>query len=128
MVRHKTDEQLKTLARDMHAGRVFTNRHIQTSPHLPVEVRARQVSDILGAIFTPLMLMDEASQELLRAQEPMLFYAYLDKAGPRSVNGYPQFMEVYIVTAEEWPLLERYIQALEAAPDPLADLDGAEPS
>lgn len=122
MVRNRTDDELKQLARDIHGGRVFTDRNIRRPEGAPTETQAEIVASLIGHIFMPLGLIDGESRARLLAQEPMLFYEYLSKAGPRSMNGYPMFMSLNIITKEEWPLLEQYLAALEAAPDPLASL------
>jgi hypothetical protein len=104
----------------MHDGRVFSDRNIQRPLDQPPEVQAEIVASQITAIFLPLGLLDADHQQRLLAMAPALFYEYLQEAGPRSVNGYPQFTSLRIVTEEEWPTLNRYLTALETAPDPLA--------
>jgi len=114
----KSDDELKQLARDIHAGHVFTSNHVP----FPIETGpdAAWASEV-QMIFMPLRLADQKALDEMKALDVRLFYEYLDKAGPRSINGYPQFMSMGIVTGEEWPKLQTYLRALSAS-DPLAGM------
>jgi len=47
--------------------------------------------NLLSMIFLPLALMGSEQMEHLMASEPVVFYEYYSKAGPRGINGYPMF-------------------------------------
>jgi len=86
------DNQLKELAKDIVAGRVFTDR----------QVRKSDVS-MLSSIFMVLVFMQGNTSLVL--SDAGLLYEYLDKAGPRCVNGYPTFMSVRYVHKHDIPRL-----------------------
>lgn len=117
----KTDDELKQLARDIHAGLVFTSDDVRVPQDAPEHVRAEIAATSLRMIFLPLALADQPMLDHLAAQKPKLLYEYLSKSGPRGMNGYPQFFSVSVVTEEEWPKLQAYRTALQRQPDPLAD-------
>lgn len=75
----KTEEELKKLAVDIVEGSVFSNLH-----HM------KDMKD-LEMVFMPIALgaFSEFTEEELK--DVGLIYEYLDKAGPRSVNGMPSF-------------------------------------
>lgn len=75
----KTDEELKQLAVDIVEGAVFSCLH-----HM------RDMSD-LQMVFMPIALgaFSECTEEELK--DVGMIYEYLDKAGPRSINGMPSF-------------------------------------
>jgi hypothetical protein len=115
----RSDDELKKLARDIHAGYVFSDRDIPYPKGIgPDET---WVADV-RMVFMPLALADQEHLDQLQALDVRLIYEYLDKAGPRSINGYPSFMSMNIVTGEEWPRLSTYLRALDEAPDPLAQV------
>jgi len=87
-------EDLKQLACDMNKGLVFTDRQIQ-QPHL------------MPVVFVPLVFM---VGEKKWADQIGLVYEYLDKAGPRAINGMPMFMSMRVVPKEDVPILLEYVQ------------------
>lgn len=80
-----TDEELRALARDVAEGRVFTDRHIRDA-------------GLFASVFMPLVFMDDEYRARLEANPPGLVYEYLEKAGPRSVNGYPMFLSLRLLS------------------------------
>ena len=82
----KTDDELKTLAFDMEAGSVFTDRHIDESD-----------THLFRSVFMPLALMTQSQIDELQKDEIALFYEHVSKAEQRSVNGYPIFMSVQML-------------------------------
>lgn len=103
----RTDDELKQIARDIHAGHVFTDRHIR--PH--------EWQDMVSSVFFPIAMM---TKEELLAQQPAMLFEYLDEAAPRTINGYPCFFSARIITEDEMPRLAEYLKRLAEAPDPLA--------
>lgn len=79
--RVKTDEEIKQLVMDVVGGRVFCDFMIRDpSPNS------------IGMVFMPLILMErEDGLRLMEEDECSMVYEYLEKAGPRSVNGMPGF-------------------------------------
>ena len=100
----RTNEELKRLAFDIHAGKVFTDRHLQgDTASLPL-------------VFMPLVLMDAAQIKDLADNSKMVF-EYNDKAGKLSVNGYPTFFSMQYLNQEEFDILVKYHTALKEALD-----------
>jgi hypothetical protein len=97
----KTEEELKQIAIDILADRIFTSNHINQADY-----------DSLVNIFMPLALMHPKEKIKLMEQEPVLFYEYMSEAGPRSINGYPMFMSFHFLVQEEVDIMHKYMNAL----------------
>ena len=82
--RQMSDEQLRQLCIDIYAGKVFTDRHCNS----PQDI---------GMVFMVVGLGG-----LNNDDEPEMIYEYLDKAGPRSVNGMPMFMSVNVMNRADF--------------------------
>jgi hypothetical protein len=104
-------DQLKQLARDIHAGHVFTDRHVRPND-----------ANLLSSIFLPLMFVNEEQLSALKADPPALIYEYFSEAGERGINGYPMFMSMKTISTSDWSELQAYLTALKEAPDPLASV------
>jgi hypothetical protein len=98
------EKELIQLAEDIHQGRVFTDRHI----------RPGDVETMGTMIFMPLIFMEGKEIKKFQKDPPGLIYEYLNRAGPRSINGYPTFMSFRIVPKEEMSFLEGYIERFRA--------------
>jgi len=107
----KTDEELKQIAQDLWAGKIYTDRHIPE----------QEMPYALATVFMPLALMHPDDREKLFTGEnkPTLIYEYLDKAGPRSVNGMPGFFSFHCLNEEETERMFRYYTAIQEAMDAL---------
>lgn len=98
----KTEDELKQLARDWMAGKLFFSTMV------------RNVND-LPAVFMILALMTpEQRQECAEARYEVV-YEYLDKCGPMTVNGYPTFFSAGFLTAPEYEKVRLYKQAADQA-------------
>src|SRR5271168_5155168 len=97
----KTDDQLKQLAKDIHSGLVFT------SNHLPMDNPA-----LLGAVFMPLVMMNDQQQKDFTDKRPGMVYEYMDKAGPRSFDGYPMFMSLQFITIDDYEKLRVFYEEI----------------
>ena len=97
----KTDKELKQLALDIHTGQVFTDRAV---PKHDVH--------LIRNIFMPLAFLDKSQVEHLQAIGVNLIYEYLDKAGPRSVNGYPSFFSFQILDSTDFEKLVTHMDRL----------------
>ena len=79
--RVKTDEQIKQLIMDVVGGRVFCDFMIPEGQ-----------TNTLAMVFMPLALMERKDGlRLMEVDEASMVYEYLEKAGPRSINGMPGF-------------------------------------
>jgi hypothetical protein len=85
----KTDEEIKALAEDLYRGRIFTDRHIRNGDKMATSV------------FMPIAFFDEKTLKSLREAKIGLFYEYMDKACPVSVNGYPTFGSVRMLSQDD---------------------------
>jgi hypothetical protein len=77
MIKAKKEKDLRDLAEDIYKGSVFTNRHIGEM-------------EMLTTIFMPLGFMKK--KDLSNLKGAGMIFEYLEKALPRSINGYPMFM------------------------------------
>jgi hypothetical protein len=92
-----TDPELRQLALDCVAGKVFGSWQLSDPDLLPV-------------VFPILALMDESSLKHVRAAAHV--YEYLDKAGPWAVNGLPSFLSARLLSADEWATMSGYAREL----------------
>jgi hypothetical protein len=90
MIESKTEKELNQIARDLHAGRIYTDLHIPEHEAMG-----------LIMVFLPLGFMEKGAREELLNDEPGLLYEYLDEANPRSVNGMPTFMSMQILNKKD---------------------------
>jgi hypothetical protein len=93
-----TREELKKIAIEVVNGRIFTSLSVDQDHLLPL-------------VFMPLALLSKEDSLKLRnlpvEDQPGIFYAPLEKAGPRSINGLPIFWEVsWIVVGQCEEFLE----------------------
>lgn len=94
----RSDDELKQLAMDIADGKVFTSSHVPDHDQR-----------LIPSIFMPLMFMGpEKAKEM---GDVTLIYEYFDKAGPRSINGYPMFFSMTALKREEHDRLVPFYQA-----------------
>lgn len=98
----RPDSELKQLAIDIHAGRVFGSWNI---PY----------ADTVSLHFIPLAMLDPAMIDVLQVEGAVQFYEYMDKAAPRSINGAPCFFSFHTLTQEEAEKVEGFCRKIEAA-------------
>jgi hypothetical protein len=96
-----TEDELKTLARDMAMEKVFTSNHVPDHD-----------ARMLGMIFMPLALGGLGGRN---PEEIGMIYEYLDRAGPRSINGYPCFFSFRMVRADQMQALFAKYRAIREA-------------
>ena len=89
------EEELKKLAVDIVNGKVFTSLHLEGDD-----------MNLLGHIFTPCLF---GALEEIDTSNLGLIYEYLDKAGPRSINGYPTFFSMKILSMADNEKLFEYM-------------------
>lgn len=102
-----TEEALKQLAIDVVAEKVFGSWLIP-----------KHDTRLLGNIFMVMMLVDDIERKRMERDGIRFVYEYWDKAGPRSINGYPIFMSASFLTKADFVRLmdkcKRVQQALDA--------------
>lgn len=98
----KTEEEINKLARDVIENRIFLSVHIRHQHDLPF-------------VFMPLVFAHKRVIRMLDWWDITLFYEYYDKAGPRSVNGYPTFFSMYYLDRTDHQRLSAKVQAIAKA-------------
>lgn len=94
------NSELKKLAWDIHAGKIFTDRHIRKDDYR-----------LVASIFMPTIFMSEKQRnEVINSG---MIYEYYDKAGPRSINGYPCFMSLRILNKDDTKKIIEYVKEIE---------------
>lgn len=101
-MRERTDEVLKQLAQDILDGKVFTPASLRDGERDAYTMRM---------IFLPLMLAE--GETLERIREAGMIYEYMDKAGPRSINGYPVFFSMKTLSKEDMNVMIGFMEELE---------------
>ena len=86
-----TDEELKQIAVDLFHDKLFTSQHQALIDH----------PESLETVFMPLVFMDEAGRKQFWDAKPAMIFEYLDKAGPRSINGLPGFFSFQFLQEDE---------------------------
>lgn len=98
----RTDEELKQIAVDLLAGRIFTDRHFRST---------EEWQSLIRSVFMVLAFMETDALKDMGDHCAMIF-EYFDKAGPRSINGYPSFMSFQIILKTEIDRLFQYYEAM----------------
>lgn len=93
----KSDSELKVLASDIFDGKIFTNRHLPNDG-----------LDNMEMVFMPIALGAFSKLTDEECNDIGLIYEYLDKASPRSVNGYPTFMSFHVLNVREFEKMSKY--------------------
>lgn len=100
-----SEDELKQLAIDIKESKVFTDRHIDP----------KEDPGILASIFLPIALGAFAGIAQEQFQEIGLIYGYIQQAGPRSVNGYPVFFNMQMLSNADAAKVDEYVGKLIAA-------------
>lgn len=95
-----TDDQLRELVCAYVDRRIFTLHDIHPNSR----------EHLAGMVFMPLALGAFAGYNEASLKKIGTIYEYLDKAGPRSINGYPIFFSLRIVHVKDW---ERALKAIQ---------------
>jgi len=106
----RTEEQLNQLARDTVAEKIFWGSYIPEKG-----IPEKEAVQTIRMVFMPIAFMDEPEPEELEKIGD--FFEYMEKAGPRSVNGYPCFMSFNILSKHDFPLFWEKLKKLYAAID-----------
>ncbi len=94
----KTDLEIANLALGIFQNRIFTS--LQVAP---------EDQSLIKTIFMPLAFLDAESAKRMHDENVSLIYANMSDAGPRSLNGYPCFMEANWLNREDaGRVLDRY--------------------
>lgn len=102
---HFTDDELIQIGKDLHNKKIFTSLHI----------RKEDQERMLPLVFMPLTIMTKEVHEAFIQAEPFVLFEYMEKAGPRSVNGYPGFFSFQFLNKEEWEKVKKVSDTLDEA-------------
>lgn len=106
-------EELYDLALKCVAGTVIFSQHVP--------------DNLVSSVFMPLMFMDEAArdefQKKAESGEVADIYEHLEKAGPRSINGFPMFMSMRTISKADMETLVRMIKKLESVREEVFDTE-----
>jgi hypothetical protein len=84
----KTSEQIKQIALDYMAGRLFCSDQVQNINDMPM-------------VFMVLLFLPEEDLKDLREGKITFAYEYMDQASPRSINGMPMFYSAKFLDHED---------------------------
>lgn len=99
-----TDEELRQIAVDLHAGRIWSDRN------------CRSVEEVRMS-FLIVAFMDGKDLKAMEERGVDFIYEYLDQAGPRSVNGMPVFLSMKTLTKPEADKMFEFYKKIKAAVD-----------
>lgn len=91
----KTDAELKTIARDLFSGQIFSDRH------------CRGLHDVMSSFMVLGFGGEQLAKELTEDNIDFI-YEYRDKAGPLAVNGRPTFLSVCLLDKEDTAKMFQY--------------------
>jgi len=102
-------QEMRTFARDLHAGNIFTSHNVPVTdiPH----------------VFLPIAFLGKRGLDQFVMQGNAVLWEYLYKAGPRSVNGNPQFFGCRMFTWLEWEFVYGHICKIQETMDALESED-----
>jgi len=102
----RDDKDLKQLAKDLLADKLFTTCHLRKGDE-----------KLVSSIFMPLMFIDEKQRDEMEAEKVEVLFEYISEANPRSINGYPMFMTMRTMNKEEWEKVIEYHDKMKKALD-----------
>lgn len=100
----KTDDELKTIAKDLLDEKIFSDRHAYEAPHL------------MASIFMPLAFMTKEQREQFLDAKPAFVFEYLDKASS-AINGYPTFGSMQYLSEDDMKKMYTYYDKMKAIKD-----------
>jgi len=100
-----SEEELREIAEGIYHGRIFCDRQVHTPQEIPM-------------VFMPLALMDDKGRASMILQDANFVYEYVEKAGPRSINGMPCFFSMrFLTTDQAKKVLDCHHEMVEARKD-----------
>lgn len=95
MLPQRTPEEIESLAKSLYKNEIFTDQHVRNQD--------------LGCVFMVLSLGAFKNFTEEEVSDIGLIYEYLHQAGPMSVNGYPTFFSLNLLSRNDAKLVfERY--------------------
>jgi hypothetical protein len=96
----KTPEEIEALAWDIEAGRVFGSWSCPP--------------DMIRSCFMILAFMEATHLQSLKDNNICHVYEYMDKAGPRGINGYPSFFSAQYLNQDDITKIMNRLKEIEA--------------
>lgn len=103
---------LRELAMDIESNRVFTNLHLPPRDH-----------QLVQSIFMPLAFAGSEFVFRMRKNKIVMIYEYYDKAGPRSINGYPIFFSMKQLDYKDYMKMEKFRAKIKAFKEEYGEID-----
>lgn len=100
----RTDEELKQIAKDIHMGKIFTDRQCP-SP------------EMISSVFMVLAFMEKEHLKKMIDDKVEMFFEYMDQAGTMAVNGMPTFFSCQTAIHDEVEKIWAYYKAIKDAVD-----------
>ena len=105
-VRYLPDEEVMKFAQDVLANRYFLSTQIQES----------QLKNLLHLVFMPLAFLDKKALKKMKNDDVVIFYEEMSKhVGNRSINGYPFFASLRMLTRADWNQVHGALVVLQEA-------------
>jgi hypothetical protein len=101
-IRRMSKEELATFVREFRGGQIFSSAHISEGD-----------DHIIRMVFLVLTLggLHDAPDSYLNSIG--LIWEYFSNAGPRSINGYPQFFSCHLMHRDDWDRARKAIIELD---------------
>ena len=96
----RTNKEINELAQAIDQGRVFTSAQVNRS-------------EDVSMVFMALALAGPEFSKWAKENDISVVYEFLDKAGPRSINGYPCFFSFRCVSKDDWAKVLALLQKME---------------
>ena len=111
-----TEQQMKQLAMDIVDGKVFGSWSLD-----------EHSQSLTTCIFMPILFMNEEQTKKMKEDEVVHLYEYLDKAGPRCINGYPMFTSMAYITKKDWHIVRGYVKECQDRKDAFLKTENTKP-
>jgi hypothetical protein len=101
-----SDQDIIEVATGIFRGEIFTDQHVRPGDSIS-----------LSMIFLPLSLMEGKDLKALQADPPGILYGKMNEAMPRSINGYPMFASIRMLSQPDAARVWDKYDAIKAAVD-----------
>jgi len=95
----KTDDELKQIAEDIYRDKIFSQLHIKRPEDVPTS-------------FMVLRLVGPEIIDEIESGKIFFIYEYMDKAGPRSINGMPVFGSFKYLNKDDTEKMLKYYNGI----------------
>jgi hypothetical protein len=94
------DDELRKFVVDCLGGRIFTSAQVRDFDHVPM-------------VFMVVALGGLSQFSAKSMNDIGIIYEYIEKAGPRSINGYPTFFSFRVLHVLDWEIALKMLVAEE---------------